>query len=208
MDWLAPIVLRFTNLGPWAPVFFILAYVAGAITLAPVFLLTFAAGAVFGLWRGTLYTSIGALLGAAAVFGICRIGRGRVQRWLDRDPRVAAVRQAVVGHSVWIMFLLRLSPLVPYNFLNYTLGLSGVRFRDYLMATIGMLPTIVMYAYYGKVVGDVAKVAAGVVPPRGPEYYALLAVGLVTTLVATTMITTSARRAIEQARNGAATPRD
>lgn len=202
MEWLAPIVLRFTNLGPWAPVIFILTYVAAAVTLAPAFLLTFAAGAVFGLWRGTLYTYVGALLGATAVFGLSRIGRGGVVRWLDRNRRMAAVRQAIVGRSLWIMFLLRLSPLVPYNLLNYALSLSGVRYRDYALAMVGMLPAILMYAYYGKVVGDVAKVAAGVGPPRGPEYYALLAAGLIATIVATTIVTRSARQTIEQQRAG------
>ena len=200
MEWLAPIVLRFTNLGPWAPVIFILTYIGAAVTVAPAFILTFAAGAVFGLWRGTLYTYIGALLGATAVFGISRLGRGRVQQWLDRDRRVAAVRHAVADQSVWIMFLLRLSPLVPYSLLNYALALGGVRYRDYALATIGMFPAIVMYAYYGKVVGDVAAIAAGVAPPRGPEYYVMLTAGLVATLFATTTITRAARRAIDEQR--------
>jgi len=60
------------------------------------------------------------------------------------------------------------------------------------------MPTIIMYAYYGKVVGDVAKIAAGIAPPRGPEYFALLIVGLIATFVATMAITRAARRAIEQ----------
>jgi uncharacterized membrane protein YdjX (TVP38/TMEM64 family) len=70
------------------------------------------------------------------------------------------------------------------------------------VASIGMIPAIVMYTYYGKVVGDVAQLAAGVAPPRGPEYYALLVVGLITTVVATTLITRSARKAIEMQRRG------
>jgi hypothetical protein len=57
-----------------------------------------------------------------------------------------------------------------------------------------------MYAYYGKVVGDVAKIAAGMAPPRGLEYYALLILGLIATFVATMAITRAARRAIEQTR--------
>jgi len=61
---------------------------------------------------------------------------------------------------------------------------------------VGMIPAIIMYTYYGKVVGDVAALAAGVSPPRGPEYYALLVVGLVAIIVSTTMITRAARRAI------------
>ena len=85
------------------------------------------------------------------------------------------------------MFLLRLSPIVPFVLLNYGLAFSGVRYRDFLLASVGMLPAILMYVYYGKVVGDVAKVAAGVAPPRGPEYYVLLGLGLVATIVATTV---------------------
>jgi hypothetical protein len=54
-----------------------------------------------------------------------------------------------------------------------------------------------MYVYYGKVVGDVAKLAAGVAPPRGPAYYALLVVGLIATVLATTAVTRAARRAMK-----------
>jgi uncharacterized membrane protein YdjX (TVP38/TMEM64 family) len=201
MEWLAPIVQRFSSFGAWGPILFIAAYVIGALALAPVFVLTFAAGALFGFWRGTLFVFIGAILGASAVYLLsATLARERVLAWTDRDPRVAAVRKAVVGRGVWIMFLLRLSPLIPFNLLNYALALSGVRYRDYVVATFGMLPAIVMYVYYGKIVGDVAVIAAGVSPPRGPEYYALLLFGLAGTIVATTAITRAARRAIEAER--------
>ena len=165
--------------------------------MAPAFILTFAAGAVWGLWRGSLYVYIGAVLGASAVHFLAgRLVQSRVTRWLDREPRVAAVRRAVAGQGVWIMFLLRLSPLIPFVQLNYALVLSGVRYRDYVLATIGMWPTIIMYVYYGKVAGDVAALATGVAPQRGPEYYALLVVGLVATVVATTMVARAAKKAM------------
>jgi uncharacterized membrane protein YdjX (TVP38/TMEM64 family) len=65
---------------------------------------------------------------------------------------------------------------------------------------VGTLPTIVMYVYYGKIVGDVAKIAAGVAPPRGPEYYVLLVGGLIATVIATTSITRASKRAFDHAR--------
>jgi uncharacterized membrane protein YdjX (TVP38/TMEM64 family) len=199
MTWIGALILRIVALGAWGPALFIFAYIAAALTLAPAFLLTFAAGAVFGLWRGTVLVYISAVLGSSAVFGLASpLARSRLLRWIDRDPRVAAVRLALVGDAVWVMFLLRLSPLVPYVLLNYALALSGVRYRDFLLATVGMLPAIVMYVYYGKIVGDVAKIAAGVAPPRGVEYWIVVSLGLVATIVATTMITRAARRAIAQ----------
>lgn len=202
MDWLTPVVLNLSQLGAWGPVLFILLYVAAAVTLAPAFFLTVAAGAMFGVWRGSLIVFIGASLGASAVYVLgVPMSRSRLMARLTRDRRVAAVRDAVRGEGAWVMFLLRLSPLVPYNILNYALALSGVRYWDFAIALLGMIPAIIMYTYYGKVVGDVAALAAGVAAPRGPEYYALLVVGLIAIIVSTTMITRAARRAVERQRN-------
>ena len=188
-------------MGPLGIVLFIAAYVAAAVTLAPAFLLTFAAGAIFGLWRGTLIVYLASLLGSIAVYALAApLAHGRIMRRLERDARVSAIRRAVVGDALWVMFLLRLSPLVPYVLLNYALALSGVRFKDFIAASVGMLPAIVMYAYYGKIVGDVAKLAAGVAPPRGVEYWTLVGIGLVATIWATHVITRAARHAMEQQR--------
>ena len=199
MDWLEALVQQLAGLGGWGPVLFIGIYILAAITLAPAFLLTFSAGAVFGLWRGTLLTYIGAVLGASAVYALAApLARSRVLGWIDRDPRVAATRRAVVKDSAWIMFLLRLSPLVPYNLLNYSLALSGVTFRDYLLASVGMIPAIILYSYYGKVAGDVTRIAAGVVPARVMEYYVMLVVGLIATFTATHLISRAAKKAMAE----------
>jgi uncharacterized membrane protein YdjX (TVP38/TMEM64 family) len=196
-EWITSVVSQLSTLGPLGPGLFILIYIVASLTMAPAFILTFAAGAVWGLWWGSLYVYIGAVLGASAVHFLAgRLVRTRVTQWLDREPRVAAVRRAVAGQGVWIMFLLRLSPLIPFVQLNYALVLSGVRYRDYVLATIGMWPTIIMYVYYGKVAGDVAALATGVAPQRGPEYYAMLVVGLVATVVATTMVARAAKKAM------------
>jgi uncharacterized membrane protein YdjX (TVP38/TMEM64 family) len=202
MDWLEPVILRLASLGAWGPAAFVALYVFAAVTLAPAFFLTVAAGAIFGVWRGSAIVFIGASLGASAVYGLAApLARSRWLERVTRDPRVAAVRAAVRGEGVWVMFLLRLSPLIPYNLLNYALALSGVRYRDFVIALVGMIPAIVMYAYYGKVVGDVAILATGVAPPRDFAYYALMAVGLIATVIATTLIARAARQAIERQRD-------
>jgi uncharacterized membrane protein YdjX (TVP38/TMEM64 family) len=201
MDWLAPVVLKVLSLGPWAPLLFVLVYILAAVTMAPAFFLTVAGGAVFGVGKGSVLVFIGASLGASVVYALAEpLGRTRWMRRVTADERVAAVRHAVVGGGVRIMLLLRLSPLVPYSVLNYALALSGVRYVDYVVAFIGMIPAIVLYTYYGKIVGDVAALAAGVSPPRGPEYYVLLGVGVITMIVSTVMITRAARREMERHR--------
>jgi uncharacterized membrane protein YdjX (TVP38/TMEM64 family) len=201
MDWLAPVVLKVMDLGPWAPALFVLLYVAAAVTLAPAFFLTVASGALFGVWRGSLIVFVGASLGSAVVYALASpLADARWIHRVTRDPRVAAVRTAIAGGGVRIMLLLRLSPVIPYNVLNYALALSGVRFRDYGIGLFGMVPAIIMYTYYGKVVGDVAALAAGVAPPRGVGYYTLMGVGLVAIAVSTTMIARTARREMERHR--------
>ena len=199
MDWLAPVVLRLQNMGPWAPYLFILVYIVGAVFLAPSFFLTVAAGAMFGVWQGSIVVFVGASLGATAVYFIATpLAHSAFMERVTSDRRVRAVRGAIRNDALWLIFLFRLSPLIPYNILNYALALSGVRYRDYAIGFIGMIPAVLMYTYYGKVVGDVAALAAGVSPPRGPEYYALIVIGLATLAVSTMMISRAARRAIEK----------
>jgi len=201
MKWLGDVLVQVGELGPWGPILFALLYIGAAVTMAPAFLLSVAAGALFGVWRGSLLVFVSATLGAVAAYGVARRVTGlRLVKWVMRDRRVDVVRRAVAHRGAWVQFLLRLSPIVPYVLLNYALGLSRVRLRDFVLACFGMIPTIVMYAYYGRVVGDVAKIAAGVAPPRGPEYYVLLVIGLIATVIATMAITRAARRAIEQQR--------
>jgi uncharacterized membrane protein YdjX (TVP38/TMEM64 family) len=195
------------DLGPWGPLAFIAGYALATVAFVPGVLLTLAAGALFGLTRGTLYVFVGATLGACGSFLIARYAaRGAVERRLAAHPRFAAIDRAVAAEGRRIVFLLRLSPAFPYNLLNYALGLTRVRFVDYLVACLGMLPATFLYVYYGKVLGTVAAVAAGAELERGPGYWGLLALGIVATVAATALITRQARRALRLATGLEAAP--
>ena len=187
--------------GPWAPLAFIAAYVVGSIVFIPGAALTLVAGALFGLWRGVPIVFAGAVLGSSAAFALARtVAHERVTRWLSGDPRAAAVNEAVASEGLRVVLLLRLSPVVPYNVLNYALGASRVRYRDFLLGSAGMLPGTVLYTYSGTVIGNVAALAAGAAPPRGVAYYVLLVTGLAGTVAVTVLIMRAARRALEPPR--------
>jgi uncharacterized membrane protein YdjX (TVP38/TMEM64 family) len=199
MNLVAELAALLDRAGPWAPVVFIAAYIIGSIAFVPGAVLTLIAGALFGLGRGVPIVFTGAVLGSSAAFALARtIARRPVARWLSRDQRAAAISDAVAGRGLLIVLLLRLSPVFPYNLVNYALGASQIRYRDFLLGSVGMLPGAVLYTYYGKVVGDVAALAAGTAPPRGPGYYVLVALGLVATVIVTIVITRTAKRAIAQ----------
>jgi uncharacterized membrane protein YdjX (TVP38/TMEM64 family) len=190
---------RIAGLGAWAPVAFILGYAVAAVAFVPGAPLTIAAGVLFGLVEGTLYTLIGATLGASAAFLIARYGaRSWVEKKLSGSPRLAAVDRAVAREGGKIVALLRLSPVFPFNLLNYALGLTKVRFVAYLAACLAMLPGTLLYVYYGKVFGDVAA-AAGGEGGKSPWEWALLGVGLAATVVVTVLITRRAKKALAEA---------
>jgi len=187
------------SLGVWGPVAFVAGYAIAAVLLMPCFLLTLTAGALWGLPVGVLYVMIGASLGAITAFLCARhLVRGLVQTYVDRHPRMAAVDRAVESEGLRLVFLLRLSPVVPYILLNYVMGISRLRIRDFIGGLVGMLPTITMYVYAGKVAGDLAALFSGDARPQGAAYYAMLSLGLVTTIVASVLVARTAARSVQR----------
>ena len=98
-----------------------------------------------------------------------------------------------------IVFLLRLTPLVPFTALNYLLGLTRISLADMLIASPAMLPGTLLYVYYGRVIGDLTALAAGEGPERGTAQYVLLGIGLLATLAVTIHVSRLARRALNDA---------
>ncbi|MFW6077986.1 MAG: TVP38/TMEM64 family protein [Gemmatimonadota bacterium] len=185
------------GLGPAAGLAFAVGYACAVVVFAPGAPLTLTAGALFGLLGGVVYAFLGAAVGATAAFLVARyVARAPVERRLANDPRLLAIDRAVGHEGLKLVFLLRLSPVFPFNVLNYALGLTRVRLRDYVVASLGMLPGTIAYVYAGKLAGDVARLAAGAEVERGAAGNVLLAVGLLATIAATVLVTRTARRAL------------
>ena len=201
---LAALIPRFAryveSLGGAGMLLFVLGYAVATILFVPGSLLTLAAGAVFGLVKGTALVFIGATIGETAAFLISRhFAREHVERRVAGDARFAQIDRAIGQQGRRIVLLLRLSPVFPFNLLNYALGLTRVSLRDYVIASIGILPGTMLYVYAGKVVGDIASVASGVSVPRGAAYYSVLGLGLIATAAVTVMIGRIARDALRTA---------
>ena len=186
------------SLGVWGPVVFIVGYAVAVVAFVPGSILTLAAGAIFGL-AGLVYVFIAAVIGSCAAFLVSRyLARSWVEQRLAGNPKFAAVDRAVAREGRKIIFLLRMSPLFPFNLLNYALGLTKVSFIDYAVAGLGMLPGTLLYVYYGKLAGDVAALAGGAAPERGIEYYAVIVIGFVATAVVATIVARMARKALSE----------
>lgn len=176
------------------------AYIPASILFFPGSILTLGAGFVFGVPVGTVAVSIGSTLGAAAAF---LIGRTLAHQWIEakvaRNPRFRALGQAVEKQGFKIVLLSRLSPVFPFNLLNYAFGITTVSFRDYFLGSwIGMLPGTVMYVYLGSAAQSLAAAAAGKTEGGSGERWFFF-LGLAATVVVTVFITRIARRALREA---------
>ena len=185
------------GIGPWGAVLFAAAYVPAAVLLVPGSLLTLGAGFVFGVVKGTVIVSIGSTAGAAAAF---IVGRGIARDWVARRlagrPKMAAIARAVETEGFKIVLLTRLSPVLPFNLLNYAFGVTAVPFRQYVLASwIGMLPATIMYVYLGSAANSLAAVLSGD-QPRSAGQQVLFALGLAATVAVTIIVTRTARRAL------------
>ena len=123
---------------------FVALYVLASVCLVPGLILTLAGGAIFGLARGVVLVSAGSLLGASAAFFIGRtLAREWTQQRIAAWPRFRALDGALGERGLWIVLLTRLSPLFPFNLLNYAYGVTAVRPRDYIAGSwLGMLTTM------------------------------------------------------------------
>jgi uncharacterized membrane protein YdjX (TVP38/TMEM64 family) len=130
-----------------ARLIYIAVYIVGAVALLPGTVLSFAGAVLFGAYEGTLYTWVGATIGATLAFLMARVlGRDFVERLFG--DRFAAFDQRIREHGFTGLLLIRLLPLFPFNAVNFGCGLTGMRLRDYVLATaIGIVPGTFVYQF-------------------------------------------------------------
>lgn len=159
------------------PLIFVALYTITAALGVPPVIITLAGGAVFGATLGTLYSWIGALLGAIGGYAIARwLGGSAIRNLLGRhEDKLDKLQYKATIAS---LFRLRVNPIVPYNVLNFASGLSKVSFRDYFLATgVGVLPATAVYAYFAD------SVIAGATRARSRALWHIAIAGVVMILL-------------------------
>ncbi len=135
--------------GAWGPVIYMLLYAVGPSFLVPGAVMTIAGGLAFGTTWGSIYSLIGADVGAVVAFGAGRfLGRSFVERIVG--PRFETMLQRIARNGFQIILYLRIVPVIPYNALNLLAGATPITFRDYFWASmIGMIPGTILFAFLG-----------------------------------------------------------
>ena len=189
------------SLGYIGGIAFIATYILSTVVFIPATILTLGAGVVFGVVWGSLYVFVGATLGAIAAFLIGRyLARDWIGKKIEGNQKFVAIDQAVAHSGFKIVLLTRLSPLFPFNLLNYAFGITGVSFKEYALASIGMLPATVMYVYIGSLAGDVARIGSEDQSTDAIKW-GIRIIGFVATVAVTVYATRLAQKAIAELSN-------
>ena len=188
------------DLGAIAPIAFMLIYIVATVAFLPGSVLTLGAGVVFGVIQGSIYVFIGATIGATLAFLVGRyLARGWISQKIAGNKKFSAIDRAVGNEGFKIVLLTRLSPVFPFNLLNYGLGVTGVSLKDYVLASIGMIPGTIMYVYIGSLAGSIATIGSETQPDANPiAQWAIRILGFVATVAVTLYVTKIARKALDE----------
>lgn len=187
------------SLGAIGAIAFIGIYIVATVAFLPGSILTLGAGVVFGVWLGAVYVFIGATLGATAAFLVGRyLARNWVAKKIADNENFSAIDRAVGKEGLKIVLLTRLSPIFPFNLLNYAFGLTGVSIQDYIIGSVGMIPGTMMYVYIGSLAGNLALIGTANQPTNPTLQWSIRIVGFIATVAVTIYITRIAKQALDR----------
>ncbi len=139
----------FQSFGAWAPAVFILIWIVACVLLIPGTPITIAGALVFGAVGGSVYTAIGANIGACAAFLVGRYAaRGTVEGWIEKNRALKKIDEGVRQQGWRMLMITRFVPLFPFSLQNYVYGLTDIPFRTYALVTIPtILPGTIAYNF-------------------------------------------------------------
>jgi uncharacterized membrane protein YdjX (TVP38/TMEM64 family) len=199
LQWMVDFIHWAKGMGAAGGALYAVVYIAGTALFFPGLPLTLGAGFLYGAIIGTLVVSPASVAGATLAFLIARyLARDWVTRRIKKYPQAAAMDRAIEKNGFKAVVLLRLQPVLPFNILNYALGLTSIRLRDYMLASwIGMFPATVLYVYLGSVMNDISDLLRGR-PNSGIAGRLLLWGGLAAIVVLVWWLGRIARKALRE----------
>ncbi|CEI73181.1 MULTISPECIES: TVP38/TMEM64 family protein [Romboutsia] len=135
--------------GVLAPLIYIVMFSLVPLTFFPDSVLAISAGLIFGFSKGYIYTTIGALIGASIAFFIARyLGKEIIKR--KSSDKLEKIERLIEKNGFYIIFLLRLIPLFPFDVISYGAGITNVKYKDFILATLfGTIPGIAVFTNIG-----------------------------------------------------------
>ncbi|OIN66040.1 TVP38/TMEM64 family protein [Exiguobacterium sp. KRL4] len=138
------------SFGMWAPILYILLYTIRPLIFFPASVLSITGGLAFGALMGTVYTVIGATLGAVVAFLVAKkLGTGLIKQ-KDGAGKVEQIQRQLEKNGFIYVLIFRLLPIFNFDLISYAAGLSKVRLLPFFLATlIGIIPGTFAYNFLG-----------------------------------------------------------
>jgi uncharacterized membrane protein YdjX (TVP38/TMEM64 family) len=199
-DLLQSIITWIKDQGLVGVIAFIVVYNLATVLFIPGAFLTLGGGALYGLFLGSIYVFIAATLGAILAFLIGRyFARDYISQKIRNNMTFRAIDAAICKEGFKIVFLARLSPIFPFNILNYVFGITRVALKDYILGSIGMIPGTIMYVYLGSLAMDINSLNSQTNSPKiQAMQWSLRLIGLIATIAVSIYIARIAKRSLLQ----------
>ncbi len=185
------------GMGPAGALLFALLYVVATVAVLPASLLTIAAGLLYGPYWAALLVLFTSVSGATLAFVLARTWlHPWVQSRFADTSAFRVILERTERDGAKLVFLLRLSPLIPFSILNYLLGLTNVSLGGYVLASaVGMVPGILLYTHIGSTLASLSELGSGGAA-GGQLGSVFFWVGLAATLLVTIVLTRWAAQAL------------
>lgn len=135
----------------WSGILIYISLLAMAIVISPIpsTPITIAGGAVWGPIAAGIYGTIGVFLGSLTAYFIGRtLGRSAVQTLSGKVIYLSKHRGEI--YLGWLMFIVHLLPVLPFDLMSYSAGISGLSLPIYASATLlGIIPATFFLTHMG-----------------------------------------------------------
>lgn len=194
--WIDSLLLWINQNHKLSSIIYILIYLFSCIFLVPVSIITLAGGFIFGLFQGIILASISSTLGATISF---LLGRYLVKSWVQKKiiNKHKIINQIMNKQDFITILLLRLIPTIPFGMLNYSLSITNISLKIFILSSwIGMLPITILYVYLGALADNLKNISEILLNPMSQNIFLFL--GVTVTLLLVIYILAKAKKRLKK----------
>jgi len=192
------------NSGSMGPIIFVSILSMAIVMLFPTPILKIFSGTFFGFSLGFLINFTASMIGGLLAFLIGRyFFKNTVSKFIGKNKVATEIEKALEKEGFKLSFLVRLSPLIPDEWLNYILSVSPISTKDFILSNCSSIVYSLVYAYYGAILGRVVFNQKGLLDIKYSTFdWFLMILGLIATVISVIIITNVSKKAFKNAING------
>ena len=157
---------------------FVFIYILIVLLILPASWLSLLSGFLYGSYLGSIIVFISASIGASVAFFLSKtFFAKKLKNLFSRYPKLSVIEKVVEKGGLKLIFLARLSPIFPFSILNYFYGLNNIKFRDFSLGLIGIIPGTFLYCS----IGSLTKSLQDLKNVQSPNNLYMTIIGIIST---------------------------